>query len=75
MWKIVMGIVLGLCGIGGGAYGYDQHCKRQRDRAQYRAELERLEARLREMEIRYGRQSAQFREIARELDWRRAQAA
>ncbi len=75
MWRWVIGIALSLLGIGGSAYGYDQHRKRHRERADYRPELKRLEERLREVESRCGRQSTQFCAIAAELERLQRRAA
>lgn len=76
MWKWIIGGVLALFGIGGTAYGVDQHQKRKREQEAYRAELARKEAQLRDLEIRFGRQSEQFKAMAAEVErLRRAAAA
>ena len=42
MWKFIVGGFLALFGIGGVAYGHDQHAKRRREQAEYRREIVRV---------------------------------
>jgi hypothetical protein len=64
MWKLI----IVLFGIGGTAYGMDQHQKREAEEIRFREELERLKARVDDAEARSGRQSAQYQELAGELE-------
>jgi hypothetical protein len=75
MRKFFGGLVLALFGIGGAAYGYDQHAKRKQERSAFRARLAELEIRLADAEARFGRQSAQFRMLAAELERLRRERA
>jgi hypothetical protein len=75
MWKWIVSGILALLGVGGTAYGVDQHLKRKHEQAAHRAELGRMEARLREVEVRFGRQSEQFRLLALEVERLRRSAA
>lgn len=81
IWKIIAGIGA-LLGIGGGAYGYDQHKKRQAEQSGFRAELRRLETRLstKEAELaalsaRLGEKNNQVRTLAAEVQQLRAEVA
>lgn len=70
-------IIIGICllfGIGGVAYGADQHNQRERDRAEFRARLEQLEKALSEKEVelaalraRLGEKNDQVRILAEEV--------
>lgn len=75
MWKFIVGGLFPLFGIGGVAYGRDQHAKRRREQAEYRHEIARLEAQLRDLEARHGRHSEQFRAMAAQLARARRDAA
>jgi chromosome segregation ATPase len=75
MWKWIIGGILALFAIGGTAYGYDQHQKRRREQEEYRRELARKEAQLREMEARLGRHHEQVRALAAEVERLRRAAA
>jgi hypothetical protein len=66
-WKWVIGGLLAAFGVGGTAYGYDQHTKRQRELGEYRRELARKEKELAELEARCGQGDAQVRALAAEL--------
>lgn len=81
IWKIVAGIGA-LLGIGGGAYGYDQHKKRKAEQSRFRAELRRLESRLSEKEAelstlsaRLGKKNDQVRTLAAEVERLRSEVA
>ena len=68
MWKLIMVVVSVLFGIGGTAYGVNQHQKRKAEQDRFRKEVNRLAARVADAEARYGRQSAHYQELAAELE-------
>lgn len=64
-----------LLGIGGTAYGVDQHLKRQKEQEMFRAELARMKKRMGEMEAelaklrrRFGDKCDQLRKMAAEIE-------
>lgn len=74
MWKIVAGIIVGLIGVGGAAFGVDQQQKRKKEQASFRAQLQTLNARLsgKEAELaelcaRLGEKNEQVRVLAEEV--------
>lgn len=78
----IIAAVGALIGIGGGAYGADQHAKRRREQAENRARLAQIEAELaskeRELESlrrRLGDKNDQVRTLATEVMRLRATAA
>ena len=75
MWKWIIGGILTLFGVGGTAYGYDQHQKRRMEQAEYRRELARKEAQLRDLEKRLGSHHEQVRALAAEVERLRRTAA
>ena len=75
MWKWIIGGILAIFGIGGAAYGYDQHEKRRREQEEYRRELMRKESQLQEMEARLGRHHEQVKALAAEVERLRRAAA
>jgi hypothetical protein len=75
MWKLIICGLLGLLGIGGGAYGYDQHRKRRREQEEYRRELDRKEAQLRDLAALFGMRARQFKAMAAELERLRRRGA
>lgn len=73
IWRVVA-VVGTLFGIGGGAYGLDQHLKRRKERAAFRALLERLKAQLakRKRDLaslvrRFGKKNRQVRTLAAQV--------
>ncbi len=75
MWKWIIGGILALLGVGGAGYGYDQHQKRRREQEEYRRELARKEAQLRDLEARLGRHHEQVQALAAEVERLRRAAA
>lgn len=79
IWKIIA-LICALLGIGGGAYGYDQHKKRQAEQLRFRTELQRLEtwlsskeAELDALSARLGEKNNQVRTLATEVQQLRAE--
>ena len=68
-WKVVgiLGLIIGLIGIGGYAYGADQHQKRRNEKDSFSEEIRKKEEQLADLEARFGRQSEQFKVMAEEL--------
>lgn len=82
MWKIVAVIASGLVALATAIFGVDQHQKRQRDQARFRAELQRLdgrlsskEAELADLSARLGKKNNQVRTLAAEVRQLRAEVA
>lgn len=73
LWRSIAGVAT-LFGIGGGAYGYDQHRKRKAEQERFRREVANLEQRLATQEhdyavlfARLGEKNNQVRVLADEL--------
>jgi hypothetical protein len=69
--------LIACCFVGGGgvAYGYDQHQKRRREQQEYKRELAKKDAQIRDLEARFGRQTEQFKAMAAEIERLRREAA
>jgi predicted nucleic acid-binding Zn-ribbon protein len=72
-WRIIAGVAA-LFGIGGGAYGYDQHKKRKAEQERFRREVSILEQRIATKEQEYaalfarlGEKNNQVRSLADEI--------
>ena len=80
-WRIIAGIA-SLIGVGGAAYGYDQHDKRKKEQARSRQAITRLkvkigrkEAQFAKLRPRLGSKNAQIRALADEIGGLQAQLA
>lgn len=78
----IIGAVGTLLGIGGAAYGVDQHMKRQKEQQTFRTELARMKKRMDEMEAelaklrrRFGDNCDQVRRMAAEIERLREEIA
>lgn len=78
----IIGAVGTLLGIGGAAYGVDQHLKRQKEQEMFRAELARMRKRMDEREAelarlrkRLGDKCDQVRKMAAEIESLREEIA
>lgn len=67
LWWKLLGIIGVIIGVGGVAYGADQHQQRETEKGTFAAELRLKEKRLSDIEARFGRQSEQFKIMAEEL--------
>jgi uncharacterized protein HemX len=66
-WEWVIGGILLAVGVGGVAYGIDQNNKLEQAQEHYRSEMARKREQLRDLEQRFGRQSKQFKALAKEV--------
>lgn len=67
-WLLVAAIVFAVACL---IYAGDQQQKRLQEQAAYRRELARKEAQLKDLEVRLGRQSAQVKALAAEVEYMR----